>query len=391
MARWPIDVPAGFAAVEHRVGRFEIAEVVVLAVVFVAHGAIGGDDALFLSEGEDIAVEGVGIGENHLPSFVDAVVDGVDGKEVAEEIAIPEVGHDAFAEGGGQLFVALSGVVIAEVAVEFGHDEPGVEEAGVVAVEDAHGVIGVNGAIVAGAQVVQKVPGIKGARAFSELVVAVPAERVAADVVEAFFEFGHGLGEPLVVAGGLPDHVDAFDHQVFDVGFEFQTTEPEGHPFFVIAAFGRGHLRGDAVFDPRPAGVHVGHWGDDFVKEALVVLFFQQEIGEGAEVLLGVAEALHGQDVIADPVEIDADEAVAVDEHAVVEFHRAFAEAEKVRQLFGVVGGGAVGDVPDGDVTAWQAISHAGSRLYPQISFFIRRWRFFNPQITQITQITTEC
>ena len=96
-----IDVLTGLAAVEHRVRRFEIAEIFVFALVFVTHGAIGGDDALLFGETEDIAVEGVVLGKTHLPLFVNAVVDGIKSKEMAEEVAIPKQSHDAFAERGG--------------------------------------------------------------------------------------------------------------------------------------------------------------------------------------------------------------------------------------------------------------------------------------------------
>ena len=77
--------------------------------------------------------------------------------------------------------------------------------------------------------------------------------------------------------------------------------------------------------------MHIRHRSDDFIKETFFVLFFKQKIGETGDVPLRIPETFEGENVVADPVQIDAHQPVAVHEYAVVPVHRPLAHAEEKR------------------------------------------------------------
>ena len=104
--------------------------------------------------------------------------------------------------------------------------------------------------------------------------------------------------------------------------------------------------------------MHIRHRSDDFIKETFFMLFFEQQIGEARNIALRIAEPFESENIIADPVQIDAHQTVAVHEHAVVPIHRPFAHAEEERKRLVVIRCRRTRNVADRDETSRKMIFH---------------------------------
>ena len=163
--------------------------------------------------------------------------------------------------------------------------------------------------------------------------------------------------QPLVVAGRLPDELAALDHQVLDVRLQLQPAQPE-----LVARLQQAVRRLDQarrrVAAQRHARVHVRHRRHNLVEEPTLVLVLQQQVREARQIALRVPEALDRQHVVADPVQVHPDQAVAVHEDAVVVLHRAVADGEQRGQRVLLVRRRRVRQVPRGDEAPRKSISH---------------------------------
>ena len=83
------------------------------------------------------------------------------------------------------------------------------------------------------------------------------------------------------------------------------------------------------VCETRHAGMHIRHRRKDFEEEALRRLMFQKQIRKRRDVRFRVFEALERQHVVADPVGLHTDDAVAVEEGTAQPLQAAFAKIEK--------------------------------------------------------------
>ena len=162
-----------------------------------------------------------------------------------------------------------------------------------------------------------------------------------------------------ILSARLPDHINAFDHQIFDVGFQLQTAETEIQSGFIKTAFfGRQPAHSAFAVWSRSAGMYILNRSDDLIKESFFMLFFQQKIRKTGEVAFGITEAFHRQNIIPDPVEVHADQTVAVKKDAVVELHCSIAHSEQEGKRFPVIRCCRVWNVSDGDKTSLQTVFH---------------------------------
>lgn len=118
----------------------------------------------------------------------------------------------------------------------------------------------------------------------------VPAGGVGETIVQTAFQVWQAGFHRPAVAGRLPNRPGPFDHQIFDVGLEFQT-----HPADVVLPIHEPVLR----FHERQVLVLGRH--QHFVEEALGVLQGEERIHVAGQVLFPELVALHFMHVIADP------------------------------------------------------------------------------------------
>ena len=80
--------------------------------------------------------------------------------------------------------------------------------------------------------------------------------------------------------------------------------------------------------------MYIRYRSDDLIEKSFLMLFFQEKIGKAGQIAFRISEPLECQDVITDPVQIDAYHPVAIQKYAVVPLHGSGTHAEQQRQRF---------------------------------------------------------